>query len=83
VGDTRLVLFDVWDFDGDCYDMTTYVIEHTRDRVTAHAIHGRYYCVTLGRLEQLMTQAGFVHVVTLRDRFFQPLMVGVKESPSG
>ncbi len=82
VGETRLVLFDVWDFDGDYYDMTTYAIEHTGDRITTHAMRGRYYCVTIARLVQLMTQAGFVYVVTMRDRFFQPLIVGMKESSS-
>jgi len=78
VGDTRLVLFDVWDFDGDYYDMTTYAIEHTGDQITTHAMRGRYYCVTIAALERLMSQAGFAHIATVRDRFFQPLIVGVK-----
>jgi hypothetical protein len=39
---------------------------------------GRYYCVTIPTLEKLMGEAGFKKVVTLRDRFFQPLILGMK-----
>jgi SAM-dependent methyltransferase len=76
----RMVLFDIWEFDGDYYDLTTYVIEDTgQDLVQTHAIRGgRYYCVTTERLEQLFRQAGFVGVRTLRDRFYQPLILALK-----
>jgi SAM-dependent methyltransferase len=78
--DGRLFFFDVWDFDGDYYDLTMYTIE---DRGQAEAIthvarSGRYYCVTIARLEQLLKAAGFQQVITLRDRFFQPVIVGRK-----
>ncbi len=44
-----------------------------------HVIRGgRYYCVTLAALERLLRQAGFGRVVTLTDRFFQPLLVALK-----
>ena len=39
---------------------------------------GRYYWVTIDKLEQLLKQAGFKQVVTLRERFFQPVLVGIK-----
>jgi hypothetical protein len=39
---------------------------------------GRYYCVTIAKLEALMREAGFRKVITLTDRFFQPLIVGLK-----
>ncbi len=78
----RTILFDVWVFDGDCYDMTTYIVEDT-GQATAHT-HvmrgGRYYCVTIATLEALMAQAGFTQVTTLRDRFFQPMLIGRKPS---
>ena len=34
--------------------------------------------ISIDRLEQLLRQAGFQQVVTLRDRFFQPAIVGRK-----
>lgn len=76
----RLFMFDVWDFDGDYYNLTIYAVE---DRGQAAAVThvmrgGRYYCVTIERLEELLRQAGFRQVVTLRDRFFQPAIVGSK-----
>jgi hypothetical protein len=39
---------------------------------------GRYYCVTLARLETLLREAGFRQVTILRERFYQPLLVGTK-----
>jgi SAM-dependent methyltransferase len=76
----RLLMVDLWEFDGDYYDLTLYAVE---DRGAAeartHVIKGgRYYCVTINTLEQLMMQAGFRQVLTLRERFFQPLLVGIK-----
>jgi SAM-dependent methyltransferase len=78
--DGRLVLFDLWEFDGDHYDMTTYIVTDTGgDTAQTRVIRGgRYYCVTIPPLERLLHQAGFGQVETLRDRFFQPLIVGVK-----
>jgi ribonuclease HI len=78
--DGRIVIFDLWDFDGDYYDITTYVVED-KNQLTAltQVIRGgRYYCVTITTLERLLAQVGFKQVTTLRDRFFQPLIVGVK-----
>ena len=77
----QLVLLDVWTFeDADQYTITMYVIEDNGGTdVTTRAIRGgRYYCVTLPTLERLLHQAGFRQVVTLRDRFFQPLLVATR-----
>ena len=80
VPDGKIVVFDRWDFDGEYYDITIYVVEDTgQATVNAHVIRGgRYYCVPISRLENLMREAGFKTVVTLRDRFYQPLIVGLK-----
>jgi SAM-dependent methyltransferase len=76
----RMVLFDVWEFDGDYYDLTIYVVEDIgQAEAQTHVIRGgRYYCVTTETLEKFFRQAGFVEVRTLKDRFFQPLMVAKK-----
>ncbi len=74
----RTALFDVWRCDGDHYDFTTYIVEDDgADAVRTHVVRGgRYFCVELHVLERLMREAGFVEVAVLRDRFFQPLLVG-------
>jgi SAM-dependent methyltransferase len=76
----RIVLFDVWEFEGDYYDLTTYVTEDVGQAVAETQVirGGRYYCVTTETLEKLFRQAGFVEVRTLKDRFFQPLIVALK-----
>ncbi len=76
----KLFMFDLWEFDGDLYDFTTYaVLDKGGETVETSVIRGgRYYCVTIPKLEKLMGQAGFQKVVILRERFFQPLMLGMK-----
>ena len=81
-----IVVFDVWKFDEEYYDFTTYIVVEDRMRPTAttHVIRGgRYYCVTIATLEELLKQAGFQEVVTLRDRYYQPLILGIKHQRSG
>jgi SAM-dependent methyltransferase len=76
----KIVVFDCWDFDGDFYDITMYIVEDT-GQVTAktHVIRGgRYYCVSISKLETLMRKAGFKTIVTLKNRFYQPLLIGLK-----
>lgn len=76
----QVVLFDVWEFDGDYYNITTYVTEDTGEATAqTHVIRGgRYYCVTVDTLEKLFRQAGFTQVRTQTDRFPIPLIVAVK-----
>jgi hypothetical protein len=42
---------------------------------------GTYYCVGLDTLVDLMRAAGYVQVDVVRERFFQPLVIGTKPSP--
>ena len=76
----KILIFDCWDFDGDFYDITMYIVEDTgQATATTHVIHGgRYYCVSISKLVKLMREGGFGSVITLRDRFYQPLLVGLK-----
>ncbi|HOF88696.1 MAG TPA: class I SAM-dependent methyltransferase [Armatimonadota bacterium] len=73
----RDVLFDLWQFDGDYYDFTTYIVHDTgQPEATTRVIHGgRYYCVTVEALERLFIQAGFQEVIVDRERFFQPMLI--------
>jgi hypothetical protein len=76
----KTILFDLWKFDGLFYDLTTYIIEDKeKENARTTVIRGgRYYCVTIPTVEKLMTEAGFVKIQTLLDRFFQPVIVGIK-----
>jgi SAM-dependent methyltransferase len=76
----RLFTFDVWDFDGDYYDLIIYAVEDRgQDEAAIHVMRGgRYYCVSIDKLEQLLKEAGFEQVIILRERFFQPVLVGLK-----
>ena len=76
----KIVIFDCWEFDGDFYDITMYIVEDTGQPVAKTNVirGGRYYCVSIPTLERLMKQAGFKSVITLREQFFQPLLIGLK-----
>ena len=75
-----MLVFDLWEFEGENYDFTTYLVEDQGQSVAnTHVIRGgRYYCVTIAKLETLLQQAGFARVTTLRERYYQPLLVGMK-----
>jgi ubiquinone/menaquinone biosynthesis C-methylase UbiE len=76
----QTVMIDVWNFDGDIYEITTYVIEDTgkSQAITQVVRGGKYYCVELPTLVQLFQDAGFSTVLTVRDRFFQPLILAIR-----
>jgi SAM-dependent methyltransferase len=76
----QLIMFDIWDFKQDQYEITTFIIEDKGDsHADTHILHGgRYYCVGISTLEKLFVEAGFRIVKTLLDRFFQPLIVAFK-----
>ncbi|KAF0106035.1 MAG: methyltransferase family protein [Chloroflexi bacterium] len=78
--DGQLVMFDVWNFDGDQYEITTYIVEDKggSDAKTKIIHGGKYYCVEIPTLERLFIEAGFRQVATLKDKFFQPLLVAIK-----
>jgi len=76
----QVVLFDVWDFDSDYYEITTYLVDDVGKDVAQTQVlrGGKYYCVEISTLEKLFKEAGFREVNTLRDRFFQPLLIAKK-----
>lgn len=78
--DGKVVLFDLWAFEGEFYELTTYVIDDDGEQASVKVLRGGcYYCVPLTRLETLLYEAGFGWVEILKDAFFQPLLVGIKE----
>jgi SAM-dependent methyltransferase len=76
----RIILFDLLEFTADSYDLRIYFLEDIdgKDSKVSVISGGRYYCIEIDKLEYLFLQAGFRKVVTIRDRYFQPLIVAKK-----
>jgi SAM-dependent methyltransferase len=76
----QVVLFDVWHFDGNYYEITTYLVDDVgKPEATTQILRGgKYYCVEISTLVKLFQEARFREVNTLRDRFFQPLIIAKK-----
>lgn len=76
----QIAIFDVWDISGDYYEITTYVVEDSgKPNASTQVIRGgKYYCVQILTLENLLLDAGFRSINLLRDRFFQPILVAKK-----
>ena len=79
----RYLIFQVWDFDGDRYDLAFYFVEEnlaTRD-VQTHVMRSRYYAISTERLCELMREAGWGQVRRLDGVYFQPVLVGTRSAP--
>ena len=74
------LLFQVWDFEGEHYDYTFFVVEEnlaTRE-VRTHAMRSKYYAISTGKLSELMLEAGLQNVRRLDGIFFQPVLIGTR-----
>lgn len=77
--DTTFVVFQKLDCDGSFYDLSMYFVKDSGEpQCTTHVIRSRYYAIGTARLCELMSQAGFVDVSRIDERFFQPLIVGTR-----
>lgn len=76
----QIIIFDIWDFEGDFYEIRTYIVEDQKENEPKMTVvkGGKYYCVSIPVLEDLFKQADFQKVTTLREHFFQPLIVAEK-----
>lgn len=74
----RYLLFQVWDFEGEHYDLTFFfVVENlATQEVKTHAMRSRYYAVSTNKLCDLMREAGLQNVRRLDGVFYQPVLVG-------
>jgi SAM-dependent methyltransferase len=76
-GGIRYLIWQVWEFHGEVYDLAMYFVE---DRGGASCVtrvmRTRYYAVGTGKLMELMGRAGLVDVERLDGRFYQPVLVG-------
>ena len=76
----QTIIFDIWDFDGKSYKIRTYIIDDQGENEPQTTVikGGKYFCVTIPVLEDLFKKAGFRKVTTLKEHFFQPLIVAEK-----
>jgi SAM-dependent methyltransferase len=74
----RYVIFQVWDFIGQIYDMSMYFVvdDKTSEQLLTHVMRTRYNAVGTGHLLALMSQAGFTSAERLDGVFYQPVLVG-------
>ena len=81
-GGKRYLLFQVWDFAGECYDLKLFIIEE--DLQTGHVLsrvfQSKYYAISTDKLMDLLTAAGFRNVRRLDGRFCQPVLIGTKRN---
>ncbi|MFI5455145.1 MAG: class I SAM-dependent methyltransferase [Isosphaerales bacterium] len=77
-GGKRYVIFQVWDFVGQVYDMAMYFVVDDRisDQLVTHVMRTRYNAVGTGQLLALMRQAGFTSAERVDGEFYQPVLVG-------
>ena len=77
-GDHRVVIFQAWDFEGEVYDLSMYVVVEDRatGTPTTCVMRTKYYAIGTARLMTLMERAGFTAVERLDGRFYQPVLVG-------
>jgi SAM-dependent methyltransferase len=76
----RYLIFQVWDFEGEYYDLAFYFVEEdlSTSTVKTHVMRSRYYAVPISKLLTLMRLAGFDKVRRIDDAFFQPVLVGTR-----
>jgi SAM-dependent methyltransferase len=76
----RYLIFQVWDFDGEQYDLAFFFVEEdlSSSMVRTHVMRSRYYAISTTRLLDLMRQAGFENVRRLDHVFYQPVLVGTR-----
>ena len=73
------LIFQKWDCHGELYDLSMYFVEDDGGSTCrTHAMRSKYYAVGTTRLIELMTEAGFVDVSRLDDKFFQPVIIGTR-----
>ncbi|MDE0204815.1 MAG: class I SAM-dependent methyltransferase, partial [Candidatus Tectomicrobia bacterium] len=76
----RYLIWQIWDFEEEQYDLTMYCIEDDKASATAttHVFRHRYYAIGTSRLMALMQHAGFRSVERLDNVFFHPVLVGTR-----
>jgi SAM-dependent methyltransferase len=82
-GRSRFLAIQVWEWDGDQYDLRIYLTSESPDGIcSTQVLRSRYYAVTTDRLLGLLEKAGFVNPRRLDEVFFQPVLVAYRPHAS-
>lgn len=73
--EANVAIFQVWEWEGDQYNLSMYFVHDDGVRVDTRVVRTRYYAISIAKLIDLFTQAGFADVRRIDDRYFQPLIV--------
>jgi SAM-dependent methyltransferase len=81
-GGKRYLIFQVWDFVGEVYDLSMYFVVDDRasEQLVTHVMRTKYHAVGTDHLLALMRRAGFTREERLDGRFYQPVLVGNREA---
>jgi SAM-dependent methyltransferase len=76
----RYVIFQVWDFVDNVYDLAMYFVvdDRTSEQLVTHIMRTQYNAVSTNHLLALMRRAGFTRAERLDGCFYQPVLVGSK-----
>ncbi len=75
-GDTRYLVFQVWEFHGPVYDLAMYFVEDRGGpQCAGRVLRSRYYAVGTDTLLGLLRRAGFGHAERIDGRFYQPVLL--------
>ncbi|MDR8393922.1 class I SAM-dependent methyltransferase [Aliifodinibius sp. S!AR15-10] len=77
----KYILFQLWEFAGDIYDLSLYLtIDDGKDEAKTHIFRTKYYAVTISKIIKLMKEVGFTKVKRVESDFYQPVIIGTKEA---
>ena len=76
VDGVRFLAVQVWEWDGDHYDLRMYLTLDRNGNCDTQVLNTRYYAVTIDKLLTLMQEAGFVATQRIDGVLFQPVLLG-------
>jgi hypothetical protein len=79
VPEGRSVVFQVWDFVGEIYDVAMYFVrEDVKGKAEVLVSRARYYAVDTDTLLSLLKEAGFADAERIDGEYFQPVLLARK-----
>jgi SAM-dependent methyltransferase len=76
----RYILLQVWEFEGEIYEMSMYVVKDGGSaECTTQVMRAKYYAVGTTRLLALLKEAGFEDVKRVDGAYYQPVLVGTRK----
>ena len=76
----RYVLLQVWEFEGEIYEMSMYVVKDDGSAACrTQVMRAEYYAVGTTRLLALLAEAGFEDVKRVDGTYYQPVLVGTRK----